>query len=185
MGPTIFKAEALTQKTIQMALDGDPVALRLCMNRIYPARKDRPAAFALPPITMARDAADLMAAVTKAVATGNITPGEATEIAKVIDCFVRAYQTAELDERVARVEQLSDADLMRIAMGSRQDKLKEVFEPFFTSKAEGMGMGLSIARTIIEAHHGLISANNRDNGGATFRIKLPLCNDAKGPTTPT
>jgi signal transduction histidine kinase len=52
--------------------------------------------------------------------------------------------------------------------------LKEVFEPFYTSKAEGMGMGLSIARTIIEAHHGLISAKNRDHGGASFRIRLPL-----------
>ena len=35
-------------------------------------------------------------------------------------------------------------------------------------------MGLSIARTIIEAHHGLILARNRDHGGASFRIKLPL-----------
>jgi signal transduction histidine kinase len=55
-----------------------------------------------------------------------------------------------------------------------EDKLKEVFEPFFTSKAEGMGMGLSIARTIIEAHHGLIYAKNRDHGGASFRIRFPL-----------
>jgi signal transduction histidine kinase len=52
--------------------------------------------------------------------------------------------------------------------------LKEIFEPFFTSKAEGMGMGLSIARTIIEAHNGQISAKNRDHGGASFRIRLPL-----------
>jgi signal transduction histidine kinase len=58
--------------------------------------------------------------------------------------------------------------------GIPEDKLKEVFEPFFTSKAEGMGMGLSIARTIIEAHHGLISVKNRDHGGATFSIRLPL-----------
>jgi K+-sensing histidine kinase KdpD len=36
-----------------------------------------------------------------------------------------------------------------------------------------MGMGLSIARTIIEAHRGLISAKNRDHGGASFRIRLP------------
>jgi hypothetical protein len=111
------QAEALTQKAIQMALDGDAVALRLCLDRIYPPRKDRPVTFTLPPITSARDAADLMAAVTKAVATGNITPSEATEIAKVIDAYVKAYQTAELDERVALVHQLSDAELMRIAMG--------------------------------------------------------------------
>jgi len=53
-------------------------------------------------------------------------------------------------------------------------KLKKVFEPFYTSKSGGMGMGLSIARTIIEAHHGLTWAKNRDHGGATFRIRLSL-----------
>jgi hypothetical protein len=53
------------------------------------------------------------------VATGHIGPGEATEIGKVIDAYVRAYQTAELDERVARIKQLSGAELMRIAMGGR------------------------------------------------------------------
>jgi signal transduction histidine kinase len=58
--------------------------------------------------------------------------------------------------------------------GIPEDKLKEVFEPFFTSKVESMGMGLSIARTIIEAHHGLILARYRDHGGASFRIRLPL-----------
>jgi signal transduction histidine kinase len=58
--------------------------------------------------------------------------------------------------------------------GIPEDKLKEVFEPFYTSRAQGMGMGLSIARTIIEAHHGLIWAKNRAHGGASFRIKLPL-----------
>jgi Family of unknown function (DUF5681) len=114
------QAEALTAKAVQMALAGDPVALRLCMDRIYPARKDRPVTFALPTITSARDAADLMAGVTKAVATGHITPGEAAEIGKVIDAYVRAYQTAELDDRVARMEQLSDAELTRIAMGKQQ-----------------------------------------------------------------
>jgi hypothetical protein len=103
-----------------MALDGDPVALRLCLDRIYPPRKDRPVTFSLPPITSARDAADLMAAVTEAVATGHITPSEATEIGKLIDSFVKAYQTAELDERVAGIRQASDAELMRIAMGRDQ-----------------------------------------------------------------
>jgi hypothetical protein len=70
-----------------------------------------------------------MAAVTKAVATGHITPSEATEIAEVIDAYVRAYQTAELDERVARIEQLSDAELMRIAMGVYQTDVPRVLQP--------------------------------------------------------
>jgi hypothetical protein len=80
----------------------------------------------LPAITSARDAADLMASVTKAVAAGHITPNEAAEIAKVIDAYVKAYQTAELDDRVARVEQLSDAELMRIALGGRTDIVEPV-----------------------------------------------------------
>jgi hypothetical protein len=53
-----------------MALGCDPVALRLCLDRIYPPRKDCPVTFALPPITIARDAADIAAAVAKAVAAG-------------------------------------------------------------------------------------------------------------------
>ena len=58
--------------------------------------------------------------------------------------------------------------------GIPPDKLSDVFEPFFTTKAHGMGMGLSIARTIIEAHNGTISAHNQAKGGALFRVRLPL-----------
>src|SRR6266850_576586 len=69
--------------------------------------------------------------------------------------------------RTARVENFAQLSVSDRGPGIPEDKLKEVFEPFFTSKAEGMGMGLSIARTIVEAHHGLISAKNRDHGGAS------------------
>jgi signal transduction histidine kinase len=76
--------------------------------------------------------------------------------------------------RTSRVENFAQLSVSDRGPGIPEDKLKEIFDPFFTSKTEGMGMGLSIARTIIEAHHGLISAKNRDHGGASFRIKLPL-----------
>ena len=82
--------------------------------------------------------------------------------------------------RTSRVEKFAQLSVSDRGSGIPGDKLKEVFEPFFTSKAEGMGMGLSIARTIIEAHQGLISAKNRDHGGASFRIKLPLRTDDAG-----
>ena len=82
--------------------------------------------------------------------------------------------------RTSRVESFAQLSVSDRGSGIPEEKLKEIFDPFFTSKAEGMGMGLSIARTIIEAHHGLISAKNRDHGGASFRIKLPLCTDGAG-----
>ena len=76
--------------------------------------------------------------------------------------------------RTSRVENFAQLSVSDRGPGIPEGKLKEVFEPFFTSKAEGMGMGLSIARTIIETHNGQISARNRDHGGASLRVKLPL-----------
>jgi signal transduction histidine kinase len=76
--------------------------------------------------------------------------------------------------RTRRADNFAELSVSDRGPGIPEDKLKEIFEPFFTSKEQGMGMGLSIARTIIEAHHGQIWSRNRDHGGASFRIKLPL-----------
>ena len=84
--------------------------------------------------------------------------------------------------RTSRVEKFAELSVSDRGPGIPEDKLKEIFELFFTSKAEGMGMGLSIARTIIEAHNGQIWAENQDHGGATFKIKLPISNDGAGPS---
>jgi len=54
------------------------------------------------------------------------------------------------------------------------DRLPRLFEPFFTTKKEGMGMGLSIARTIVEAHHGKIWVENNSETGATFCFTVPV-----------
>src|SRR6516225_5231757 len=66
------EAEALTRKAIQLALAGDVTALRLCIERLVPPRKDRPISLELPPITSAADASNAVAAVLGAVADGRI-----------------------------------------------------------------------------------------------------------------
>ncbi len=98
------EGEALTRKAIQMALAGDGVALRLCLDRIAPPRKDNPVQFALPRMATASDAAQAAGAVLEAVADGEITPAEAVQIMALIDAFRRLLEVSELETRIAALE---------------------------------------------------------------------------------
>ena len=74
---------------------------------------------------------------------------------------------------------LADGNLALVSVadagdGILADKVAEIFQPFFTTKAQGMGVGLSIAHTIVEAHGGRIWAENAPSGGAVFHVTLPL-----------
>jgi signal transduction histidine kinase len=58
--------------------------------------------------------------------------------------------------------------------GLTEEAKRKLFTPFFTGKSHGTGLGLAIAQRMIDAHHGVISAANNPDGGATFVVKLPL-----------
>ncbi|QDM19304.1 hypothetical protein FNL53_03750 [Tardiphaga sp. vice278] len=98
------QAEILTQKAIDLALTGDIAALRLCLDRILPARKDRPVSFEMQPITTAADAKEASAALLVAVSTGNLTPSEAAEIGKLVDGYVKSIEITEVLARLDRLE---------------------------------------------------------------------------------
>ncbi len=98
------ESEALTRKAVELALVGDPTAMRLCLERILPPCRERTVKFALPPIESASDIAGAMKAVTSALAGGAITPGEAATIAAVVDTFVRAIETSDFDRRLQKIE---------------------------------------------------------------------------------
>lgn len=76
--------------------------------------------------------------------------------------------------RTARSQDFAEIEIADSGPGILAGKVSEIFEPFYTTKANGMGMGLSIARTIVEAHGGEISAENRAGQGALLRVTLPL-----------
>ena len=76
--------------------------------------------------------------------------------------------------RTVRGNDYAELTISDTGPGIPPDMVLEIFNPFFTTKTDGMGMGLSIARTIVEAHGGSIRAENRPRGGARFHIALPL-----------
>jgi hypothetical protein len=98
------EAEALTRKAIEMAKDGDMTAMRLCMDRIMPPRKDRPVSFALPTLKTAADAIKATSAIAEAVAAGDLTPMEAGELVKLVDGFTKAFELHEIEQRLAKLE---------------------------------------------------------------------------------
>ena len=88
------------------------------------------------------------------------------------------------DRRVSVSASLDGPHMVEIAVsdsgpGVPADKLTRIFDPFFTTKPKGMGMGLPISRTIIEAHDGRLWAENRPDGGASFRLTLPIAEEGK------
>jgi len=102
------EAEALTRQAVTMALGGDTTALRLCLERIAPPRRDAPVTFDLPPMETARDAAKAAGAVLGAVAEGELTPGEGASLMALVEGFRRTLETSELEARVAALEGASD-----------------------------------------------------------------------------
>src|SRR5437667_5394201 len=92
-------------------------------------------------------------------------------------------------ERQLLIASKSENGAVRISVtdhgrGIPEEKREQVFERFFTTKKEGMGLGLSICRTIINAHRGEIWATNNGDGGATFHFSVPIVrSDALSPAS--
>jgi len=68
----------------------------------------------------------------------------------------------------------AEVSVVDLGVGIAADMLSRIFDPFVTSKAGGMGVGLSISRTIVEAYGGRMSAENLPSGGAAFHFTLPF-----------
>lgn len=99
------EAEELTRKAVEMALSGDNTAMRLCLERIAPPRKDSPVQFDLPRMESAEDAAGAAQAVLQAVSDGDITPLEGASVMGLIETYRRTLETTEIEQRLIKLEQ--------------------------------------------------------------------------------
>jgi signal transduction histidine kinase len=92
---------------------------------------------------------------------------------------IDAMRDTPLDRRslvvaIAATNGHADVSVRDHGPGIPRTAMMQVFEPFYTTKKDGMGMGLSITRSIVEAHNGRIGAENNPDGGATVRFSVPL-----------
>jgi len=102
------EAETVVRAILDAARAGDMGACRIILDRLAPARKDRPVALDLPPITTSADTAQAMAAVIRAMADGEISPSEAGAVASVLEGHRRALELTEIERRLEALEQRGD-----------------------------------------------------------------------------
>ena len=101
------EGEALTRKAIELALTGDPMALRLCLDRVVAPCRERTIEFAMPAIRSAADLTAAMAAIADAAKRGVVTPREAMQLGQFAETYVRAVETTDFERRLRALE---DAD---------------------------------------------------------------------------
>jgi hypothetical protein len=99
------EAEEVVRAMVEAAKAGDTTAGRAILDRLVPPRRERPVMFEMPELCGPADAVAAMAAITAAVASGDLTPGEAGELAKLVGGFVQAIEATEFEARIAALEQ--------------------------------------------------------------------------------
>src|ERR1700733_6070551 len=87
------EAENICRKCVEMALGGDIIALRLCMERILPVRRERAIVFELPELKVASDALSAMDSVARSLASGELTSTESAAICNVVTSFARCVES--------------------------------------------------------------------------------------------
>ncbi|HEY1745611.1 MAG TPA: DUF5681 domain-containing protein [Xanthobacteraceae bacterium] len=98
------EAEKLARKAVEVALTGDVTALRLCLDRIAPDRRGRPVYLTLPQITDAATVLEAHAVVLAELASGQLTPDEGEALGRLLQSYLKAVETVELDARIAALE---------------------------------------------------------------------------------
>ena len=99
------QAEELIRKCVQMALDGDSTAMRLCIERLVPPRKDSPVNLDLPKMEGVEDTVKAMSVISSGVAEREITPSEGQILSGMVENYRKAIETTELEKRISELEE--------------------------------------------------------------------------------
>ena len=97
-------AENIARRAAQLAEEGNVAAIRICMNRLSPLGQHNPVAFELPPIHSPQDCLRATSAILTGIASGDIAPSAALQIARLIDVHLRAISTNDLEARMTKLE---------------------------------------------------------------------------------
>ena len=98
------EGEALTRKAIELALDGDMSALKLCLDRICPPRKSRPIAIDLPDVKTCEGVSQAQAAIVQSVGEGELTPDEGQVLSNILESRRKSIETADHEHRLYELE---------------------------------------------------------------------------------
>jgi hypothetical protein len=109
------EAERLTRKAVEMALKGDVSALRLCLDRLLPARKDRPIDLNLPAVQSAKQISEAMGTVVAAIGEGQITPNEGQVLANILTVQAEFVEAERLEQRVFTLDRNTFVDIDKAA----------------------------------------------------------------------
>ena len=101
--------ENLINRCVYLAHQGHPAALRLCMERLMPARRQRTVQFKVPPVKTLADVDAASESVVSDVARGRLTPAEGQAISGLLEGRRRVIETQEMEERIRALEQASPA----------------------------------------------------------------------------
>jgi len=103
-------ADGIIRKTIEKALDGNSAALRIFWERIAPPSKNEPVVWEFPPLEKVSDSGEFIAAIINAVARGDLVPRQGSEIAKLVDTYLRTVEATTVDARLTEPEQARDQE---------------------------------------------------------------------------
>ena len=98
------ESESLTRRCIDLAMEGDPTALRLCLSRILPVKRDRTIELDLPALEDSQDSLRAIGTVLEAVGSGMITPSEGQAVASLLETPRRTFEVEELERRLEVLE---------------------------------------------------------------------------------